>query len=69
MPHTFVTEFNQSPSPSPQHDLLARLYREIGLSAVAAALDVVNSAPAPAENKSAADQRQIPAILRDDIAA
>lgn len=29
------------------HDLLAKLYREIGISAVAAALEVTKSVPAP----------------------
>ena len=37
MSQMFVTEFNESEA-AVQHDLLARLYHEIGLSAVAAAL-------------------------------
>jgi hypothetical protein len=48
------------------HDLLSRLYREIGISAVAAALE--SSARKP--QKPAQPQRQdIPAILRDSEAA
>ncbi len=42
MSQMFVTEFNKSEA-AVQHDLLARLYHEIGLSAVAAALDVMNA--------------------------
>ena len=63
-----VSEFGESPLPNPQHDLLARLYREIGVSAVAAALEVVNTASeasngSPAKVKSEA---QMPAFLREE---
>jgi hypothetical protein len=47
-------------------DLLARLYREIGISAVAAALQVPERKPEPAR----IDPRNIPGVLRgNDIAA
>ena len=36
------------------HDLLAKLYREIGISAVAAALEVTKSVPAPEKTTEAA---------------
>jgi hypothetical protein len=65
----FVTEFNESEA-AVQHDLLARLYHEIGLSAVAAALDVMNAPGAPAAVSPGADPRYLPAFLReDDLAA
>ena len=44
-------------------DLLARLYREIGISAVAAALEIREP---KAEEKSVADV--IPAVLRNEAA-
>lgn len=53
-------------TPSPQHDardLQARLYREIGISAVAAALHFVNQ-PDPAEAPPA--ERELPFLLRDE---
>lgn len=68
MSRQFVADFSPPPSPNPQHDLLARLYREIGLSAVAAALDIVNAAPAPDSTATAAstNEQLIPALLRDE---
>jgi hypothetical protein len=72
MSQMFVTEFNESAAPA-QHDLLARLYREIGLSAVAAALDVMNAPAAlaaPTAVSAGADPRYLPAFLREeDLAA
>jgi hypothetical protein len=68
MSKLLVSEFGESPLPSPQHDLLARLYREIGVSAVAAALEVVN-APSAASNGSPArikSEPQMPAFLREE---
>jgi hypothetical protein len=47
-------------------DLLSRLYREIGISAVAAALE--SSARKPQKAEPVRPQ-EIPAILRDDEAA
>lgn len=52
------------------HDLLARLYREIGISAVAAALEVTNAPATPAAEPVSFDERRLPAALRsDDLAA
>ncbi len=39
--------FSESAPAGHPHDLLARLYREIGISAVAAALDVMGKPDAP----------------------
>jgi hypothetical protein len=48
------------------HDLQLRLYREIGISAVAAALNVsAERQNTPAERRLA----DLPAVLRDDLAA
>jgi hypothetical protein len=44
-------------------DLLARLYREIGISAVAAALQIPEQKAAPQT------KHELPAILRKDLAA
>ena len=67
MSKLLVSEFGESPLPNPQHDLLARLYREIGVSAVAAALEVVN-APATASKSPAGikNEPQVPAFLREE---
>jgi hypothetical protein len=46
-------------------DLLARLYREIGISAVAAALQI----PTPKSETGLESRRDIPAMLRKDLAA
>jgi hypothetical protein len=46
-------------------DLLSRLYREIGISAVAAALEATARKP----QKSAPSRKDIPAMLRDGEAA
>jgi hypothetical protein len=46
-------------------DLLSRLYREIGISAVAAALEATAHKP----QKPAPSRKGIPAVLRDDEAA
>lgn len=56
---------DQNPAPPKQdaRDLQARLYREIGISAVAAALRFVNH-PDPAKAPKA--ERDVPAILRDE---
>jgi hypothetical protein len=70
MSDRFVTEFAASADPQLDghpHDLLARLYREIGISAVAAALEAISKPAAPAEQMY---DRRIPAIpQRDDLAA
>jgi hypothetical protein len=62
MSDQFVTEFGESALSASPQDLLARLYREIGLSAVAAALDVINT-PAAA---STASEHQLPEFLRGE---
>jgi len=65
-----MTEQNVAPKPAAgqagARDLLARLYREIGISAVAAALESSVAKP-----KKAAPLRkaEIPAVLRDEEAA
>jgi hypothetical protein len=58
-------ETNESPSGGHPHDLLARLYREIGLSAVAAALEVTLNF----EEETEADQTYYSWAPGDDIAA
>ena len=67
MSKLLVSEFGESPLPNPQHDLLAQLYREIGVSAVAAALEVVN-APSTSGKGAAKikNETQMPAFLRDE---
>ena len=50
---------NQAP------DLIARLYREIGISAVAAALEATTRK----QQKPAPSRKDIPAVLRDGEAA
>lgn len=62
-----VNNFSE-PRPSDHpNDLLARLYREIGLSAVAAALGVM-AYPSEPERKQAT-LAKVPAILEEDLAA
>jgi hypothetical protein len=67
MSNVFVKDFNEPRANDRHNDLLARLYREIGLSAVAAALDVMTYPSAPERNTSA--QAKMPAILEEDLAA
>jgi hypothetical protein len=62
-----VTDFSEPQQNCQPQDLLARLYREIGISAVAAALDVMTK---PAlESQENPEEPRLPAILRDNIAA
>lgn len=51
----------------PEHarDLLARLYREIGISAVAAALQI----PVPKADPEMDQRRDVPPMLRKELAA
>lgn len=49
MSDQFSVDFNQEQSGGHPHDLLARLYREIGISAVAAALEATNFPAQPVE--------------------
>jgi hypothetical protein len=46
-------------------DLLSKLYREIGISAVAAALEATAHRP----QKPVQNRKDLPAVLRDDEAA
>jgi hypothetical protein len=50
MPDPFSVDFSQDQSSGHPHDLLARLYREIGISAVAAALEATQFTGEPADN-------------------
>lgn len=63
MSDKFSIEFNQSQSSGHPHDLLARLYREIGISAVAAALEVQQFSQRPAAPVERLDERRLPAML------
>ena len=62
-----VSVSESSPAGHP-HDLLAHLYREIGISAVAAALEIVAKPEAP-EKEPAKSEEPLPAVLRDTLAA
>jgi hypothetical protein len=55
----------QPAAASGPRDLLSRLYREIGISAVAAALEASARKP----QKAAQKRKDIPAVLRNDEAA
>ena len=59
-----ATDFSETQSADRPHDLLARLYREIGISAVAAALEVMTH-PSPEQTEESEDAR-LPAILLDE---
>jgi hypothetical protein len=54
-----------SAAPAGARDLISRLYREIGISAVAAALEATARKP----QKPTTARKDIPAVLRDDQAA
>lgn len=70
MSDKFIAEFNNPQSGGHPHDLLARLYREIGISAVAAALEAAHLTERPAAPVERIDERRIPAVLLgDDLAA
>ncbi|MGD9543177.1 MAG: hypothetical protein AB7F41_10440 [Methylocystis sp.] len=70
MSDKFSVEFNEPQSGGHPHDLLARLYREIGISAVAAALEVEQFAQRPAAAVERLDERRLPAaLLGDELAA
>ena len=63
-----ASEQNASQShhaPNGPRDLISRLYREIGISAVAAALEASSHAP----EKPVTDRKEIPAVLRNEEAA
>jgi hypothetical protein len=67
MSNVFVKDFSEPRANDRPNDLLARLYREIGLSAVAAALDVMTYPSEP--KKAEAPKQALPAILEDNLAA
>ena len=70
MSEKYSVEFNAPAASGHPHDLLARLYREIGISAVAAALEASQLPPRAAEPAVNLDDRRIPAVLLgDDLAA
>ncbi len=71
MSDKFSLDFNPAAEGGHPHDLLARLYREIGISAVAAALEAAQSPDYAAEPPVVLDDHRahVPAMLRDDIAA
>jgi len=54
-----------SVAPNGARDLISRLYREIGISAVAAALEATARKP----QKPVPNRKDIPAVLRGDEAA
>ena len=59
----YSVEFNQPQSGGHPHDLLARLYREIGISAVAAALEVEQIAQRSSAVIESLEDRRLPAVL------
>jgi hypothetical protein len=70
MSDKYSVEFNEPQSGGHPHDLLARLYREIGISAVAAALEVEQFASQPTAPVERLDERRLPAVLLgDELAA
>ena len=72
MSDPFSVDFNQDQPGGHPHDLLARLYREIGISAVAAALEATNFEARPTDVASAnVDERRSSLIeeIQENIAA
>lgn len=66
----YSVEFNEPQTGGHPHDLLARLYREIGISAVAAALEVEQFAQRSTTAVERLDDRRLPAALRgEELAA
>jgi hypothetical protein len=66
MSDKYSVEFNEPQSSGHPHDLLARLYREIGISAVAAALEVEQFAQHEGASIERLDERRLPAVLMSD---
>jgi hypothetical protein len=58
-----VASFSEQPASGHPHDLLALLYREIGISAVAAALEAISKPDAPVEQSP---NYRTPAVLESD---
>ena len=70
MADKYSVEFNEPQTGGHPHDLLSRLYREIGISAVAAALEVEQFAQRSAAVIERLDDRRLPAaFLGDELAA
>lgn len=65
MPDPFSVDFNQDQSSGHPHDLLARLYREIGISAVAAALEATQFSGETAESAPVSMDNQRPTLVED----
>ena len=65
MPDPFSVDFNQDQSNGHPHDLLARLYREIGISAVAAALEATQFTGEPAESALVSMDHQRSTLIED----
>jgi hypothetical protein len=63
-----ATEFVEPQSFGRPPDLQAQLYKPIGISAVAAALDVMSKPVAPKHDTST-DNRRVPAILQSESLA
>ncbi|MBG0811661.1 hypothetical protein IY145_20115 [Methylosinus sp. H3A] len=59
-----ATDFSETQSADRPHDLLARLYREIGISAVAAALEVMTHSGSEQSDES--EDARLPAILLEE---
>ena len=60
---------SDSPPAGHPHDLLARLYREIGISAVAAALEAISAPDIAAQQPAEPNDEAVPAIVRETRAA
>lgn len=64
MSNLVASDFSETQSADRPHDLLARLYREIGISAVAAALEVMLHSSQ--DETEVAEDARLPAILLEE---
>ena len=69
MSDKYSVEFNEPQSGGHPHDLLARLYREIGISAVAAALEVAQFPQREAAVQRLDERRLAAVLLGEELAA
>jgi len=70
MSQSRVTEFSTAPIEQEEVDLLGRLYHEIGLSAVAAALEILSLPAAPTKAEpDAFEGRYFPDRREEHLAA
>ena len=70
MSQSRVSEFSTAPIQPEEVDLLARLYHEIGISAVAAALEILNEpALSATAEPSAFESRYFPDLREESLAA